>query len=299
MVVFDGYGNLTKDHTHRRRQKQFCHDIKIREDTIPYTTKEKFLSKSSNKIALVSMISTKLSVSNISSICCRDDADTAIVKESLQYSLLGNVGVVAEDVDILIILIHHFDINIHKEITILTSKRYYSVNEIVNNLTSDEKLWILFCHSFSGCNTISSIFGVSKEKFYQKICSGQLRQIIDKFYCDTTSIEDIGNAGILVFQFLYNMSATSLFIQRLCRYKKQAKGGVIRPASLPPTNGSAIQHSLRAYLQIQDWILLKSMSRNPRLYGWYMTSAEQFEPIMTLDDIAPANLLRFVSYNFL
>ena len=39
------------------------------------------------------MISTKFSVSNISSICCRDDADTA----SLQYSLLGIVGVVAED----------------------------------------------------------------------------------------------------------------------------------------------------------------------------------------------------------
>ena len=36
------------------------------------------------------------------------------------------------------------------------------------------------------------------------------------------------------------------------------------------------------------------MSRDPRLYGWYVTSAAQFEPIMTLVDIAPANLLRFV-----
>ena len=89
--------------------------------------------------------------------------------------LLGNVVVAAEDADILIILIHHFDINIHKEIRTLTSKDNYSVNEIVNNLTPDEKLWILFCHSFSGCDTVSSIFGVSKEKFYQKICSGQLR----------------------------------------------------------------------------------------------------------------------------
>ena len=99
VVVFDGYENSTKDHTHRRRQKQFCHDIKIREGMIPYTTKEKFLSNSSNKSALVSMISTILSVSNISSVCCRDDVDTTIVKESLQYSLLGNVGVVAEDAD--------------------------------------------------------------------------------------------------------------------------------------------------------------------------------------------------------
>ena len=91
-------------------KKQFCHDIKIREDMIPYTTKQNFLSNISNKSALVSMISTKLSVSNISSICCRDDAGTTIVKESLQYSLLGNIGDVTEDADILIFLIHHFDI---------------------------------------------------------------------------------------------------------------------------------------------------------------------------------------------
>ena len=45
------------------------------------------------------MISTKLSVHNISSICCRDDTDTTIVNEILQYSFLGNVGVAAEDAD--------------------------------------------------------------------------------------------------------------------------------------------------------------------------------------------------------
>ena len=79
------------------------------------------------------MISTKISVSNISSICCRGDVDSTIVKESLQYSLLRNVGVVAEDADILIILIHHFYINIHKDITLLTSKGH-SANEMVNKL---------------------------------------------------------------------------------------------------------------------------------------------------------------------
>ena len=121
------------------------------------------------------MISTKFGVSNISSIYCRDDVDTTIMKESLQYSLLSNAGVVAEDADILIILIHHFDINIHKEIRIWNSKEHYSVNEIVNNLIPDEKLWILFCHSFCACDTASSISGISKEKFYQKTYSGQLK----------------------------------------------------------------------------------------------------------------------------
>ena len=223
------------------------------------------------------MISTKRSVSNISSIYCRDNAGTAILQERPQYSLLGNVGVVAEYGVILIILTYIFDINIRKEIRILTSKGHYSVIEIANNLTTDEKLWILFCHSFSGYDTVSSIFGVSKETFYQKICSGQLRQIIDRFYCDRTSTEDIGNAGKLIFRFIYNMPATLLFIKPLCSYNKQVKGGVICPASLPSSNGSAIQHSVIAYLQIQDWILLKNLARDPRLYGWYVKSAGQFD----------------------
>ena len=65
MVAFDRYENSTKDYAHCRCQKQFSHDIKIREDLIPYTTKEKFLLNNSNKSALVSMISTKLSLSKI------------------------------------------------------------------------------------------------------------------------------------------------------------------------------------------------------------------------------------------
>ena len=66
------------------------------------------------------------------------------------------------------------------------------------------------------------------------------------------------------------MPATSLSIQRLCRYNKQARGGVIYPASLPPMNCSAIQRSLRACLHIHDLILLKSTSTDPRLYRSYV-----------------------------
>ena len=56
VVVFDGYENSVKDHTHRCHQKQFCHDIKIREDMISHTTKETFFLNSSNKSALVSRV---------------------------------------------------------------------------------------------------------------------------------------------------------------------------------------------------------------------------------------------------
>ena len=60
---------------------------------------------------------------------------------------------------------------------------------------------------------------------------------------------------------------------------------------------AAAQDSLPAYLQLQDWLVLKSMSRDPKEYGWYLTSGGAYEPIQTLDAIAPTNLIKLVSYN--
>ena len=103
IVVFDGYESSMKDHTHRRRKKHFCHDIN-RENT-PYTSKEKFLSNSNNKTELISKLAEALEIANVITVCCRDDADTAIVRECLQHSLLDTVEVRAEDADILMMFI--------------------------------------------------------------------------------------------------------------------------------------------------------------------------------------------------
>ena len=50
-------------------------------------------------------------------------------------------------------------------------------------------------------------------------------------------------------------------------FSKKAAAGVIRPETLPPTEGAAAQHSLRAYLQTRDWLLLKSMSLDVEEFG--------------------------------
>ena len=64
----------------------------------------------------------------------------------------------------------------------------------------------------------------------------------------------------------------------------------------PPTEGAAAQHCLHAYLQTQDWMLLQSMSLDPCDYGW-RTGVHGFEPVPTLDPMAPDELLRFTSCN--
>ena len=71
--------------------------------------------------------------------------------------------------------------------------------------------------------------------------------------------------------------------------------GVFKPERLPPTTGAAIQHSLRAYLQYRDWLMLESQSMNPREYGWIFT--DSFEPVGSTEPIAPPTILEFISCN--
>ena len=51
-VVFDGYQNSTKDHTHQRQQRQFCNEMKISRENTPHK-KEKFLYNGSDKTELI------------------------------------------------------------------------------------------------------------------------------------------------------------------------------------------------------------------------------------------------------
>ncbi len=79
-------------------------------------------------------------------------------------------------------------------------------------------------------------------------------------------------------------------------FLRKAAAGVIKPEILPPTEGAAAQHSLHAYLQTRDWILLESMSLNPSSYGWIVGS-QGYEPVSTLQPVAPEELLEFTSCN--
>ena len=194
-------------------------------------------------------------------------------------------------------LVHHYDQEKHHFITVTTSNGSYCIKEIVQSLTYEQRQYLLFCHAFTGCDTVSSFHGFSKEKLYERLCSGNLRPLIDVFYNDRSSKVQILEAGIEIIQFIYKSQVTPLSMLRVNKYNKQSKAGVLKPENLPPIDGAARQHSLRAYLQLQDWLVLQSMSRDPKEYGWYLISGGAYEPILITDDIAPANLLKFASCN--
>ncbi len=115
-------------------------------------------------------------------------------------------------------------------------------------------------------------------------------------YLDTEATkEEVIQAGTAIFQYIYQGSDTVLGELRYNMFSRKAVVGRIKP---DPTfkKGAAVQHSLRAYLQTQDWILMQSMFLNPCDFGWTL-GVHGYEPIPTLDPMAPEKLLKLTSCN--
>ena len=81
---------------------------------------------------------------------------------------MNSVEVIADDTDIAILLLYHwnnmlFDILLTSE----ASKKTWSVGACCAKLSPSLKNVLTVIHSFSGCDTTSSIFGYGKIKVYK------------------------------------------------------------------------------------------------------------------------------------
>ena len=153
-VIFDGYNSSTKDHAHRRRKKLFCHDMLIRKDNIPYTSKDKFLSNENNKTELIKFISEELK----SVIYCKNRGQRCVGRNSRGSGRRWWH-------DKMIMIVHHITPG-HFPVILTTSKGRYLISDIQEKLTAEEKRYLMFAHAFTGCDTVSSVFGFSKEKLF-------------------------------------------------------------------------------------------------------------------------------------
>ena len=77
-------------------------------------------------------------------------------------------------------------------------------------------------------------------------------------------------------------------------FLRKATAEAINPETLPPAEGAAAQHSFHVYLQTRNWMLLQSMSSDPSNYG-LTVGAHGYEPVLTLDPMAPEELLWFTT----
>ncbi|KAK1893893.1 Chromosome-associated kinesin KIF4 [Dissostichus eleginoides] len=160
IVVFDGYSRSPKDHDHIRRTKKSCCDLQIRPDMIHWTPRAKFLDNTNNKSELIHLLFSTFRKHNITVEQCDNDADTSIVREALATATDDSVEVRAEDADVLVMLVHHIPSTNHP-LFFTTSKGSYDVRRIRKAFSERERCYLLFCHAFTGCDTVSAIAGQS------------------------------------------------------------------------------------------------------------------------------------------
>ena len=298
VVIFDGYSvPSTKDHEHQRRQKYMCSNIKIDLSKKLLISKIKFLDNNNNKSAFINGLADALTIQKIDTIQSEEDADTLIVKTALDLSKTSTVNVIADDTDILVILLHHINNN-RKPIYLTRKGRLIDMQELSGLLNEAQKQFLLLAYSFSGCDTVSAIHNYGKIKLFNKLTKGNCTNVLEVFTNPQSAIQCVKDAGVKLFEYIYRKSTgkTSMHLNdiRYHNFMKMTARGKICPERLPPTKGAAEQHSLRAYLQLQDWIQLKPKSLDPALFGWTLKH-NIYKPVGFIGPIAPQGLLKLIS----
>ena len=181
----------------------------------------------------------------------RYDADCIIVKCALQLATEGNVvTVVAEDTDILVLLMYHWNMSmadIYLKSEARSQKKEFHLWKIQDLVATAGDVVIsnlLFIHAWSGSDTPCATFGHGKILFLKKMReSAELQEISKIISNSNATAEEVGQAGIQAFIVLYggkkNDSLNQLRYKRYMDTIASSKSS-LDPQKLPPTERAAL-----------------------------------------------------------
>ena len=115
----------------------------------------------------------------------------------------------AEDADVVILLIHHSSSTNHP-LFLTTSKGSYDVRRIRESLSERQSRYLLFCHAFTGCDTVSVIGGHGKTTLFDRLCAGDIDEHMDIFLYVQATKDAVIRAGTAIFQYIYHAPGTAL-----------------------------------------------------------------------------------------
>jgi hypothetical protein len=155
-----------------------------------------------------------------------------------------------------------------------------------------------FIHAFTGCDTTSRIYGLSKEAVLKLFrTSSEFRRVIEIFNeaePDKNEISTRGEQALILLNNGIPLEGLDIlrfrkFTQKVCTSKTS-----VQVETLPPTTAAFLYHTLRTYLQTQIW--LGNNELNPVDWGWEVTNNKLY-PIRTHLLPAPEPLLKVVRCN--
>lgn len=307
IVVFDGYESTnTKDMTHQRRSKgNVGATVTFRPDMPLTMKKDQFLANRQNKQRFIFLLSEKLQKKNCKTYHAAGDADFLIVMKAVESATITTTVLVGDDTDLIVLLCYHASLQSHDLFFCPEPKKNTKKRRVWNIKATKQLLGpeicqhILFLHAVLGCDTTSRLYGIGKGASVKRFqTSSAFREQAKVFNAHSASAHDVVDAGEKALLIIYNGKATdtldSLRYQRFCE-KVASKSSHVKPQALPPTSSAAEYHSLRVYLQVQEW----KGSRNelcPTEWGWQECD-EGFVPLQTSLPPAPEHLLRVIRCN--
>jgi len=69
-------------------------------------------------------------------------------------------------------------------------------------LTERQRHYLLFCHAFTGCDTISAITGHGKSALFDKFCSEDIDKYMDIFLNLQATKDEVIRSGIAIFKYI-------------------------------------------------------------------------------------------------
>ena len=308
VVVFDGYcnGPSLKDHEHIRRASAPAPLVSIEDHMPVYRNQSAFLMNCENKHCFVGMLSRHMKECGLEVLQAQNDADTLIARTALDIAASKEeVVVVADDTDVLVLLVHHFkpdmaDISVLSEITRIRNPRMsvVSVRAVRNSIDNTAAEQLLAVHALSGCDTTSALFGHGKASVYRKVIENpDTKPLTDVLSSVDASQTAVVEAGLKLLLMLYSAkpSDTLNHLRYTTYMNLVATGGSkLRPQRLPPTERAARFHILRVHLQTVLWETLTEDHLNPEEWGWKLADGA-YVPIPTDLQPAPEQLLSVIA----
>ena len=310
-VVFDGYlsGASTKDVTQQRRAGlRVGVPVQVSGSMVFNGKKQDFLANKENKQQFITLLDGHLRRYGCRTEHASADADLLIVQTAISTTEIGNkpTVLVADDTDILILLCYHWE-SAERRLFLKPEPRYgtkkqprcWDISVVKSTLGSGVCNNILFVHAFLGCDTTSYVHGFGKSTALKLIRNNKDFEDQAKIFANPNSAKvDVIKAGERALVCLYKGKLDdNLDFLRLQRYQQKIsrRTTFVKPEVLPPTSGAAKYHSMRVYLQVQQWMGNPSQLQ-PTEWGWYDKGGRYF-PVLTDKEAAPPNLLKIIRCN--
>lgn len=205
----------------------------------------------------------------------QDEADTRLILHAADALSESELVVIRSvDTDVIIIVLHHFHSVLNerseKDVIMLIGmgqhKRYISLYQLATNIPPAISINLLSLHALTGCDSVSSIFRVSKKRAMDVLEKGSYDLSLGPEDWAPLS-EDTYRECERFISHLYGSydNATE------ARYKTIALKNVAGEAQLPPSQNALQYHIKRANYQVTLWKLALSPMILPQptsMHGW-------------------------------